>query len=111
MNIKFYVLSAFLFLTAPSVNSDEWVVDFKFHLEDGDVESTMFWISGFSYAVNAIGHGIYLGIDRPFCAPENQYIGSRELAEILNDGFAGKVITSQQATQEILEKLPKVYPC
>ena len=99
-------------LMAVSEATEVWNPEPKFSLEEGTLEQTMLWISGFSYAVDAIGNGlIEANQGRPFCSPENGYIGSKVLFEILNERFAGQVITSKQATGEIMKQLPRRFPC
>jgi len=46
-----------------------------------------------------------------FCAPLNGFIGSKEILEILNENFEGEVVTSDQATLEIMRQLPRKYKC
>jgi hypothetical protein len=46
----------------------------------------MLWVSGFSYAVDAIGRmELAEPLQKPFCSPENGFIGSKVLFEILNE--------------------------
>ena len=102
-----------LAIVMPVVNSSEaWVPEVKFQLEDADYVRTLTWISGFGYALDAIGR---MPIEQHqklvFCTPIDGYIGSKELLEILNTKFAGQTITSEEATAEIIDKVPSRYPC
>ena len=106
------VILAIVFLTPLEIFAQEWKPEAKFSLEGGTIEQTMLWVSGFSYAVNAIGKGGNGNNgSRSFCSPENGFIGSKVLFEILNARFEGKTITSEQATAEIMDQLPKIFPC
>ena len=93
-------------------SSDVWIPEAKFQMGDLTLPQSMLWVSGISYAVSAIGRGdVSAAYDRPFCTPENGYIGSKELFEILNEKFAGVNITPEEATAEIMKELPKRFSC
>jgi len=102
-----------LAIATPGANSSEaWVPEVNFQLEDADYIRTLTWVSGFGYALDAIGRiTIEHNQTRVFCTPVDGYIGSKELLEILNAKFAGQTITSEEATVEIMDKLPSRYPC
>jgi hypothetical protein len=110
-----FILIALLFsisMNTAMATSDVWIPEARFNLEDLTLPQSMLWISGISYAVSAVGRGdIDRKFERPFCSPENGYIGSKELFEILNEKYAGVTITAEEATAEIMNELPKRFPC
>jgi hypothetical protein len=115
MNHLKYVLTILIMLIVAPVStaSEAWKPEAKFSLEGSTLKETLLWVSGFSYAVDAMGERrINVSSHKQtFCSPENGYIGSRVLFEILNERFAGQTITSEQATEEIMKQLPKRFPC
>jgi hypothetical protein len=110
-----YSLAALLFTISMNVSlasGEAWKPEAKFHLDDLTLGQSMLWISGVSYAVSAVGRGdVNVKYERPFCTPGNRYIGSKVLFEILNAKYEGVTITAEQATAEIMKKLPEKFPC
>lgn len=110
-----YVLTILITLIIAPVStaSEVWKPEAKFNLESSTLKETMLWVSGFSYAVDAMAERRInvSSYKQPFCSPENGYIGARVLFEILNERFVGQTITSEQATAEIMKQLPKRFPC
>jgi hypothetical protein len=97
---------------AISMSSGVWKPELNFSLEGETLRHTMLWVSGFSYAVDAMGRmTIQANRQRPFCSPEYGDISSKVLFEILNERFMGQIISSEQATEEIMMQLPGRYPC
>jgi hypothetical protein len=95
-----------------AVSSGIWKPELNFSLEGRTLRHTMLWVSGFSDAIDAIGKmELEAPRQKPFCSPENGFIGSKALFEILNERFMGQIITSEQATGEIMKQLPKRFPC
>ena len=76
----------------------------KFSLESGPNSETMLWMSGFSYSATAFYQRCG-GLER------TKSIGSKYLIEILNKEYAGKTITSEQATLALDHVLSKEYQC
>jgi hypothetical protein len=92
--------------------SEAWIPEARFSLEGGELKEIMLWVSGFSYAIEAVGKGkVNAPYKRSFCSPKNGYIGSKALFEILNEKFSGQTITSEQATAEIMKQLPIRFAC
>ena len=111
-NLRVLIFSIIALAITAAHSSEAWVPEVKFQLEDADYIHTLTWVSGFGYALNAIGKmPDGQNHKRRFCTPINGYIGSKEILEILNDKFEGQTITSEQATAEIIEKIPGKYPC
>ncbi len=97
---------------AISMSSEVWKPEINFSLEGYTLRHTMLWVSGFSYAVGGIGKTITeTQHQRSFCSTENRFISSKDLLEILNEKFMGQIISSKQATEEIMKELPKRSPC
>jgi len=85
--------------------ADSWGPDLiKFSLEGGPKMETMVWLSGFSYSATAFHH-------RCGSLEKSKYIQSKYLIEILNEEYAGKTITSEQATAALDAAINKDYPC
>ena len=87
------------------------VPEVKFQLGDGNRDQALLWVSGFSYALDAMGR-----INRArgaglFCTPEDGYIGSKDLFEILNEKHEGMSISTEQATQTIMVFIPRKFKC
>ena len=76
----------------------------KFSLESGPSSETMLWMSGFSYSATAFYQRCG-GLERA------KSIGSKHLIEILNKEYAGKTITSEQATSALDHVLSNEYNC
>ena len=88
-----------------NASADAWGPDLiKFSLEGGPKYETMLWISGFSYAATAMHQ-------RHGCISKSAYIESKYLIEKLNMEYAGKTITSEQATATLDAALSQDYPC
>ncbi len=111
-NLRALIFSMLALAMTGADSSEAWVPVVKFQLEDADYIHTLTWVSGFGYALEAIGK-MPDGPNhkRRFCSPINGYIGSKEILEILNAKFEGQTITSEQATAEIIDKIPSRYPC
>ena len=85
--------------------ADSWNSNLiKFSLEGGPKIETMLWISGYSYSATAFHH-------RCGSLEKTKYIESKYLIEKLNEVYAGKTITSEQASALLDETLAKDYPC
>jgi hypothetical protein len=94
---------------APEVHSgDLWTPQVKFDFEGGSYLETLIWVSGFGYAVDALGPNPE---SRSICALKDQHIGSKILLEVLNNDFEGQQITSEQATKVLVGELHRRYPC
>ena len=85
-----------------------WTPEVKFDLEGSSYTETLVWVSGFGYAVDALGQNPDA---RSLCALNGQHIGSKVILEILNIKFDDQRITSEQATNVLVEELRKRYPC
>ena len=76
----------------------------QFSLEGGPKIETMLWISGFSYSATAFHQ-------RCGSLEKSKHIESKYLIEKLNNAYAGKTITSEQAAAELDVALAEDYPC
>jgi len=112
INLRVATICAIAIFAPIAKSADAWKPEIKFQLETADFGQTMIWVSGFGYALSAVGR-IPDETDhkRRFCTPQNGYIGSKEILEILNEKFAGETISSEQATVEIMDKISDKYPC
>ena len=85
--------------------ADSWGPDLiEFSLEGGSKNEAMLWLSGFSYSATAF-------YQRCGGIAKQKNIGSKQLIGILNISYAGKTITSEQASSTLDEALSKQYPC
>jgi len=76
----------------------------EFSLENGSKTETMLWISGFSYSATAFHH-------RCSAIAKSENIESKYLIEKLNSAYAGKTISSEEASVILDYELNKDYPC
>jgi len=112
MELPSIAISLVLIFASNANSADVWKPEVKFQLETADFSQTMIWVSGFGYALSAVGRmPDEPNHKRRFCTPKNGYIGSKEIMEILNKKFEGQTITSEQATAEIIKEIPSKYPC
>jgi hypothetical protein len=98
--------------SAPS-NSEElepWEPKIEFDF-DAPFGETMMWVSGWSYALTAVGRSAGASQGGKFCLPSHGFIESRVMLEILNEKFRGKRVSAEQASQVLWEGVEARYPC
>lgn len=109
---KAVMAAAMLFLTPLAVaNKDTWTSQASFTIEKANLEQTMLWVSGVSYALSMYSEQLALeGKTRLFCAPGN-FVTSKVLFDILNTKHAKQNITSEEAIGSIVRNLRERFPC
>lgn len=97
--------------TSAAAATGAWTPHASFQLEDSNLKETMIWVSGVSYALTAYyRQAKQQGRPTVYCRPGGE-IQSPELFEILNNRYAGKRITSEQAIAAIMQGLRERHPC
>lgn len=114
---SFFLCSVFLMLCASAQADSEkpacddcWSPNLLFDIENGGVEQTMVFISGYGYALNNASKVLIAKGQNNYFCNENQIIGSQELVGILNENLSGQV-TAEQVSSVITFGLMKKYPC
>jgi len=70
---KILYLSLILTMATDVHSGKSWTPEVKFDFEGSSYKETLLWISGFGYAVDALGR---IPGSRSLCAPKGQYIVS-----------------------------------
>jgi len=112
-----FVYCVFLLLCVPAQAESEkttcldcWSPNLLFDIEDGGIEQTMVFISGYGYGLNSSNKVLIAeGRENYFCNG-GKVIDSQELVEILNENLNGQV-TAEQVSSVITFGLMKKYPC
>jgi hypothetical protein len=108
-------LAILLLMISPAFAADEppqaWAPKIEFTLKGSNFDQTMMWISGWSYALTAVGKSNGDRSSAAFCLPSSGFIESRVLLDVLNKKHGGKTITGEQAAATLWLGVTKRYPC
>lgn len=107
-------LGAILGYCSPTVANPEesWTPSVEFNLEDADRAQTLTWVSGWSYALTAVGREQMIDSrHRMFCLPDGGNIESRIMLDALNKQFRGERVTSEQAAAVLWTTVKAHYVC
>lgn len=95
-----------------AIGNDVWSPQVKFKLETSNYTETLLWVSGFSHALTEVAkEAKKLGMRGAYCLPSAGHIGSKELLDILNVGYAGQTISSETASSALLIGVRQRFPC
>ncbi|MBI3898497.1 MAG: hypothetical protein HY308_09405 [Gammaproteobacteria bacterium] len=111
MQKELLIVIAILFTIPATANQDAWAPKALFQLESANLEQTMLWISGVSYAFSEYSDQLAKsGKPRLFCRT-GRNVPSSLLFEILNKKHPKQRITSEQAIGSLTQELRERFPC
>jgi hypothetical protein len=112
--IKTFISIIFLWLLSSSSYAQDgiWTPHASFQLENGNLQQTMLFISGMSYALTEYSKQLESSANpQLICPPGKGWITSEMIFEILNSRYSGKKISAKQAADTVFEGLRERYPC
>jgi hypothetical protein len=110
MKIFIGLFASAMTFSAVADNQGIWTPNAKFQLENSDLRETMLFVSGMSYGLTEYSKELK-GTAKVFCIPEKGLVQSSMIFDILNEHYAGKTITAEQATSIALAGLKERFPC
>ena len=100
-------LAAFLLPLAAISQAPAPTPKVEFTLETATYLETLAWISGWSSALTALGHGG----SKEICLSSKEHVHSSVLLAALNAKFKGQRITTAQASPVLLAEAEAKYGC
>ena len=88
-----------------------WNPKIEFQFEKATYKETLIWLSGWSYALTAVGQSEAKSASPKYCLPKCGLITSKVLLDMLNEAYKGQTISSEQATQVLWAGVPAIYKC
>ena len=91
--------------------AESWSPKVNFNLEGASYKETLAWLSGWSYALTAVGQAEAKSENPQFCLPECKTIMAEPLLNFLNSSFADQNISSEQAAEALWVGVLAMYKC